>query len=121
MTISDRYAVGHHLLHHQRKYAHHQFTGLLRPDHISATETVSAIAVAAGASPSSVGSATYTISLTPASAPTFSITPRDLHHGADPRDRLGNGAPPTISYTVSGSAGPSVDDLLHDRRVYAND
>jgi hypothetical protein len=77
------------------------------PITVSATETLAAIALATGDSASAVGSATYTISLTPAAMPTFSLTP-GTYTSAQTLTISTATALPTISYTVSGSAGPSV-------------
>jgi hypothetical protein len=76
------------------------------PITISSTETLAAIAVATGDSASTVGSATYTISMTPAAAPTFSLAP-GTYTSAQTLTIGTATALPTISYTANGSAGPS--------------
>jgi hypothetical protein len=75
------------------------------PITISATETLAAIAVATGNSSSAVGSATYTIDLSQASAPTFSLAPGT--YTSSQVVTLSVTAPlPTVSYSVNALIGP---------------
>ena len=111
-----------HLLHHQRHDAYDLVDHLQRPDPVSATETLEAIAVETGYTNSAVASAAYTINPAIANADVFargrnlhdaqSVTISDATAGTTIYYTT-NGTTPTTSSTVySGAITVSATETL---------
>ena len=113
-------SVGHHqllgafgvlLLHHRWNRADHQLQSLFDPVSVASSQTLKAITVATGYSPSTIGSAAYTINLPPASSPTFS--PVAGNYATTQTVTISDTTPSaTIYYTTDGST-PTTGSTLY--------